>query len=380
MRSIRRMSASVMFGFCAYTAMGPPGARRSSTKPASEMPIRRGIACSTRRTTKTSTGRHATGGQRLLSTREDDLLDEVADPRVRVDAKRVGQRPAKPAVRLDRVEDRHVVGVRDALESVTLGDRHLARRERRPRLETVQLAVLDREMLAEAALRQLVHHARERDALDRCIVDAHQSLSFQPAQVRSIATYAALPPRLTRTRTSRTFAYWRAREKSCAERTGCRFTSWITSPGRSPASEARLPGETSATTTPCVPGGSASLRPISGVISRMPSPSVPGAGARVEAGTGPRSAGSSPTSTSSVCSRLPSRATLTRTFEPGDVPAMRLRQWPTSSTALSSMAVIRSPRFSPARVAGPSDATSAIRPPRAFETPRARPTGRVPSR
>src|SRR4029453_7443348 len=79
--------------------------------------------------------------------------------RVGGDAERVRERPADTALALDGVDDRHVVGVRDALEAVEFPDHQVGRGECLPRAERAEPAVDRPEILREAAASQSVDGA-----------------------------------------------------------------------------------------------------------------------------------------------------------------------------------------------------------------------------
>src|SRR5262245_53585246 len=68
-----------------------------------------------------------------------DISQDLAERWVGVGAEGIRQRSADPAPALDRVHDRHVVGIRDALEPMELPDHQVARGNpgaRADRLET----------------------------------------------------------------------------------------------------------------------------------------------------------------------------------------------------------------------------------------------------
>src|SRR6266850_4912323 len=88
-----------------------------------------------------------------------NLSHERADQRVRVDAERIGQGPTNAAACFDRIEDRHVTRIRNALETVILGNRHLLRAERAPGVRGTQPSVHEREVFNETPTGQLFHRA-----------------------------------------------------------------------------------------------------------------------------------------------------------------------------------------------------------------------------
>jgi uncharacterized Ntn-hydrolase superfamily protein len=173
-------------------------------------------------------------------------------------------------------------------------------------------------------------------------------------EIRGVSVRNTLAsPRWTSTRAGRSPARPSSRRRLAASATFFPSTSWITSPGRKPASAAGPSGSTFVTTRPSRALSTPNRRAVSGVSGCTESPAPPRFAASSVGVASAAADGSSPRVAVSVCSR-PSRTTTILAFEPGFSAATWFRSELLSVTFTPSIEVITSPRSMPASSAGPS--------------------------